>query len=76
MTSQVKPSYLAPCHTNPLIPSFAEISFAILNSSSHVFYYRKDLLQKYGYDVPKTWDELFNIAKDISAKEGINEQIP
>ncbi|MFY9125401.1 MAG: extracellular solute-binding protein, partial [Defluviitoga tunisiensis] len=37
-----------------------------------ILYYRKDLLQKYGYDVPKTWDELFNIAKDISAKEGIN----
>lgn len=34
-------------------------------------YYRKDLLEKYGYEVPKTWDELITIAKDISQKEGI-----
>jgi len=36
-----------------------------------VFYYRKDLLDKYGYDVPKTWDEVYIAAKDISEKEGI-----
>ncbi|KUK14836.1 MAG: Extracellular solute-binding protein family 1 [Petrotoga mobilis] len=36
-----------------------------------VLYYRKDLLEKYGYEVPKTWDELITIAKDISQKEGI-----
>jgi len=36
-----------------------------------VLYYRKDLLEKYGYEVPKTWNELIAIAKDISKKEGI-----
>ncbi|ABX30776.1 extracellular solute-binding protein family 1 [Petrotoga mobilis SJ95] len=36
-----------------------------------ILYYRKDLLEKYGYDVPETWDELYTIAKDISQKEGI-----
>ncbi len=36
-----------------------------------VLYYRKDLLEKYGYEVPRTWDELIAIANDISQKEGI-----
>lgn len=37
-----------------------------------MLYYRKDLLDKYGYDVPETWDELYQTAKDISSKEGIH----
>lgn len=35
-------------------------------------YYRKDLLEKYGYDAPNTWSELYNIAKDISENEFID----
>ena len=37
-----------------------------------ILYYRSDLLEKYGYNVPETWDELYTAAKDISSKEGIN----
>ena len=32
-------------------------------------YYRKDLLDKYGYEPPKTWTELKSMTKDILAKE-------
>jgi multiple sugar transport system substrate-binding protein len=34
-----------------------------------VLYYRKDLLQKYGRPVPKTWDELVATAREISGRE-------
>ena len=37
-----------------------------------MLYYRKDLLEKYGYDVPDTWEDLFIISKDIAQKEGIH----
>src|SRR6056297_3460658 len=37
-----------------------------------LLYYRKDLLEKYGYDVPTTWNELYEIGKAISEKEGID----
>lgn len=33
------------------------------------FFYRKDLLDKYGYEVPQTWEELIATAQDITAKE-------
>jgi multiple sugar transport system substrate-binding protein len=35
---------------------------------SMTFYYRKDIFQKEGYKVPKTWEEVLTIAKDIDAK--------
>ncbi len=34
-----------------------------------ILLYRKDLLDKYGYQPPKTWDELAQISKDIMSKE-------
>ena len=34
-----------------------------------VLFYREDLLDKYGHDVPETWDELEKVAKDIQEEE-------
>lgn len=34
-----------------------------------VLLYRKDLLEKYNYQVPKTWDDMIQQAKDIMGKE-------
>ncbi|NGP46808.1 ABC transporter substrate-binding protein [Bacillaceae bacterium SIJ1] len=35
-----------------------------------LLYYRKDLLDKHGYDVPETWEELLQTAEAIQASEG------
>jgi len=34
-----------------------------------VFYYRKDLLKKYGESVPKYWEEVVKIGRKVQAKE-------
>lgn len=36
---------------------------------SGMLYYRKDLLEKYNYQAPQTWQELVDQAKDITNKE-------
>ncbi|HUZ18137.1 MAG TPA: ABC transporter substrate-binding protein [Spirochaetia bacterium] len=41
----------------------------LYTNAIHLFY-RKDLLEKYGKPVPKTWEELEATAKEIVAKEG------
>lgn len=41
-----------------------------------MLFYRSDLLEKYGYDVPETWDDVVAISKDIMEKEeGVNAGI-
>lgn len=37
---------------------------------AHVMWIRKDLLEKNGFEVPKTWDELYNTAKALT-KDGV-----
>jgi len=39
------------------------------NTNVRVLLYRKDLFQKYGLSVPKTWDEMLQEAATISSKE-------
>ncbi len=38
-------------------------------TSYGMFYYRTDLLEKYGLEVPQTWDELYTAAKTIQDGE-------
>ena len=42
-----------------------------LRGHAQLMFYRKDLLEKHGLSVPKTWDELARVAKVIKDKEGI-----
>lgn len=46
--------------------------------NTHTFYYNQDLLDKYGMDVPKTWDDLFRLGKAAAGDDryaiGINKK--
>lgn len=42
-------------------------------SHAQVMWYRKDLLKKYNLEVPKTWDELYDVASKIT--EGENGKV-
>ncbi len=37
---------------------------------SMTFYYRKDIFEEQGYEVPTTWDAVLEIAKDVDEKYG------
>lgn len=39
---------------------------------SMTFYYRKDIFQDQGYEVPTTWEKVLEIAKDVDEKYGPN----
>lgn len=41
-------------------------------SHAFVMWYRQDLLDKYGYEVPTTWDEMMEIATAVTQGEGGN----
>ncbi|MBI2252292.1 MAG: extracellular solute-binding protein [Armatimonadetes bacterium] len=41
------------------------------NKSIYVLFYNKDLFSKFNFQVPKTWDELLNIAKKLTFKKGM-----
>lgn len=42
-------------------------------TDAHFMYYRKDLLDKYGYTPPETWTELINQTSNIIEKENNSE---
>ncbi|MGE0082795.1 MAG: ABC transporter substrate-binding protein [Desulfococcaceae bacterium] len=42
------------------------------DGDSHVLFYRKSLLQKYGFSPPETWDEFSVIARTVTEKERNN----
>ncbi len=42
-----------------------------LRGHAQLLFYRKDLLEKHGLDVPVTWDDLVNVAAVIKEKEGL-----
>ncbi len=42
------------------------------DGDTHVLFYRKSLLEKYGFSPPNTWDDYLEIAKTITDKESAN----
>ncbi|MEZ4528609.1 MAG: extracellular solute-binding protein [Desulfobacterales bacterium] len=42
------------------------------DGDTHVLFYRKSLLQKYGFSPPETWDEFTVIARTVTEKEKQN----
>lgn len=40
----------------------------LLDGDTHTMFYRKDVLQAFGLEVPRTWDEYISVAKAIHGK--------
>lgn len=68
------------CPTAIDLSDYFEVILKIMKNGDHIvalplyadcgiMYYRKDLLQQYGRQVPTTWEELYDIAKYIQEKE-------
>ena len=51
------------------VTSFEDkIYLVLLDGDTHTLFYRKDVLQAYGLDVPRTWNEYNEVAKAIHGK--------
>ena len=46
-----------------------KIYMLTLDGDFHMMYYRKDLLEEAGLEVPKTWDEYLAVAKALNGKD-------
>ncbi len=46
-----------------------KIYMVTLDGDFHMMYYRKDLLDEAGLEVPKTWDEYLEVAKALNGKD-------
>ena len=51
------------------VTSFEDkIYLVLLDGDTHTLFYRKDVLQAYGLDVPRTWNEYNEVAKAVHGK--------
>ena len=54
--------------SSPTTPSMIVLVAMPWFTDAGVLYYREDLLEKYGHEVPKTWQELTEIAREIKER--------
>ena len=51
------------------VTSFEDkIFLVLLDGDTHTLFYRKDVLEKFGLDVPRTWNEYNDVAKTVHGK--------
>ena len=86
--TDLKPFVDNPKLTDPTWYNFADIGPALVkwnsfngklisipvNGSGPIFWYRKDVLQKFGMQPPKTWDEIATFKQDLQKKLDADSQ--